>query len=224
MLRMVDVSKFYPAKGGRKHVLDRISMNFPPGESTAIIGANGAGKSTVMRLMSGAELPDTGRVERAASVSWPLGFAGGLHGVLSGRENIAFISRIYDRDYREMIDFVEDFAEIGPAINNEVKTYSSGMRARLAFGISMAIAFDYYLIDEVIAVGDASFRAKCQRVLNEQLSNATVILTTHSPIMMREYCTRACVLQDKRLVYFDKVEEAYQYYLDGIQVENPVEE
>ena len=212
MIRLSDVSKSYPSKGGRKHVLEHVSMTFPPGQNTAIIGPNGAGKSTLMRLMSGAELPDRGRVERSATVSWPLGFAGGLHGVLTGRENIAFISRIYGRDYGEMIDFVEDFAEIGPAMNNQVKTYSNGMRARLAFGISMAIAFDYYLIDEVIAVGDASFRAKCRQVLNEQLTNSTVILVSHSAAMMREFAVRGCVLEERRLIEFDDVNDAVTHY------------
>ena len=216
MIRLVDVSKSYPSRGGRKHVLEHVSVTFPPGRSTAVIGPNGAGKSTLMRLMSGAELPDRGRVERHATVSWPLGFAGGLHGVLTGRENISFISRIYGRDYREMIDFVEDFAEIGSAMNNPVKTYSNGMRARVAFGISMAIAFDYYLIDEVIAVGDASFRAKCRQVLNERLVNSTVILISHSPALMRDFCTRGCVLEDRHLVPFDDVEDAIAHYEAGI--------
>ena len=212
MIRLVDVSKSYPAKGGRKQVLDQVSITFPPGRNTAIIGPNGAGKSTLMRLMSGAELPDRGRVERAATVSWPLGFAGGLHGVLTGRENISFISRIYGRDYREMIDFVEDFADIGRAMNEQVKTYSSGMRARVAFGISMAIAFDYYLIDEVIAVGDASFKAKCRKVLNEQLTNSTVVLVSHSVALMREFAVRGCVLEDRRLIEFNDVSDAIDHY------------
>ena len=212
MIRFVNVSKSYPSKGGRKLVLDHVSMGFPPGQNTAIIGPNGAGKSTLIRLMSGAELPDRGRVERAATVSWPLGFAGGLHGSLSGYENVSFIARIYGRDYADMIDFVEDFAEIGVAMRNPVKTYSSGMKARVAFGISMAIAFDYYLIDEVIAVGDASFKAKCRKVLREQLTNSTVVLVSHAPALMREFCTRGCVLENGRLLEFDDVEDAVTHY------------
>ena len=212
MLRLVDVWKSYPSKGGRHHVLESATLDFPPGRNTALIGPNGAGKSTLMRLLSGAELPDRGRVERQATVSWPLGFSGGLHRSLSGRENVSFVSRIYDRDYREMADFVEDFAEIGKAMKNPVGTYSAGMRARVAFGISMAIEFDYYLIDEVIAVGDANFRMKCQQVLNEKLKDSTVILVSHAPALMRDFCTSGVVLEEKRLRHFDDVDVAIDYH------------
>ncbi len=212
MIRLEDVTKAYPSKFGRHTVLDNVNVDFPPGRSTAIMGPNGAGKSTLMRVLSGAEMPDTGRVVCDASVSWPLGFRGGLHGSLSGRENLAFIARIYNRDYRELLGFVEDFAEIGRFMNEPVKNYSSGMKAKLSFGVSMAIQFDYYLIDEVIAVGDPKFRRKCKIVLTERLSNSTVILISHNAALMKEYCDRGIVLESGRILEFDDIDAGIDYY------------
>ncbi|MFD2237985.1 ABC transporter ATP-binding protein [Aureimonas populi] len=212
MIRLVNVEKTYPTRTGPKTVFSGLSYDFPRGENTGILGPNGAGKSTLMRLLSGAELPDRGRVERGAQVSWPLGFAGGLHGSLTGRENVAFVSRLYGKDYGEILDFVEDFAEIGRNMANEVKTYSSGMKARVAFGLSMAINFDYYLIDEVIAVGDASFKRKCRQVLDDRLGSATVILVSHSAGLLREFCETGCVLEGGRLRRFNRIEDAFSYY------------
>ncbi|MDQ6437594.1 ABC transporter ATP-binding protein [Mesorhizobium sp. LHD-90] len=189
-----------------------ITTDFLPGKNIAIMGSNGAGKSTLMRLLSGAEMPDSGTVERSSRVSWPLGFNGGLHGSLTGRENLAFVSRIYGRNYSELLDFVEDFAEIGDAIKQPVKTYSSGMRARLAFGISMSIQFDYYLIDEVIAVGDPSFKRKSKLVLEERLKNATVLLISHSASIMKEFCQHGVVLENGRLLEFSSLNRAIKYY------------
>lgn len=212
MIRLENVTKSYPSRFGRQMVLNDISSAFLKGRNTAIIGGNGAGKSTLMRLLSGAEVPDSGRIIRDGSVSWPLGFKGGLHGSLSGRENLAFIARIYGRNYPELLDFVEDFAEIGKYIKEPVSTYSSGMRARLSFGVSMAIQFDYYLIDEVIAVGDASFRRKCKIVLTERLDKSTVILISHSAQLMKEFCNHGIVLEGGRLLEFPSLNRAIQYY------------
>lgn len=212
MIRLTSVEKSYPTRSGRKTVLSSLNYDFVRGQNTGVLGSNGAGKSTLMRLLSGAELPNKGRIERMAQVSWPLGFAGGLHGSLTGRENVAFVSRLYGKDYAEVLDFVEDFAEIGRNMSNEVKTYSSGMKARVAFGLSMAINFDYYLIDEVIAVGDATFKRKCRAVLDERLSEATVILVSHSAGLLREFCDVGCVLKDGGLIGFPTVQEAFTYY------------
>lgn len=212
MIVFNNVHKSYPVRHGRNIVLDNINAEFPRGENTAIIGRNGAGKSTLMRLFSGAERPDRGEIHRHAEVSWPLGFRGGLHGALTGKENVALVSRIYNRDFAEMIDFVEGFAEIGKAINEQVSTYSSGMKARVAFGISMAIKFDYYLIDEVIAVGDANFKKKCKDVLADRLKHATVILVSHSPGLMRGFCDHGAVLENGKLLRFESISDAISYY------------
>lgn len=215
MIAFEDVTKSYPARMGRKIVLDDISHRFEPGFNTALIGSNGAGKSTMMRILSGAELPDSGTVTRHGTVSWPLGFAGGLHPSMSGRENVAFISRIYGQDFAEMLDFVEDFADIGPNMQNQTRTYSSGMKARVSFGISMAIKFSFYLIDEVIAVGDASFKRKCKRVLNERLKDSTVILISHSNSLMRDFCDYGVVLSDGKLTNQGKLEDAIAAHEDA---------
>ena len=162
MIKLDNVFKYYRSHGHRKVVLDHVSLDFAAGRSYGILGVNGAGKSTLMRLLAGTELPNGGRVVRTSRVSWPLGFSGGLHPMLSGRENVKFVARVYGQDARKVIDFVEDFAEIGAYIDAPIRTYSSGMMARLAFGLSLSIEFDCYLIDEVTAVGDARFAARCQ--------------------------------------------------------------
>jgi capsular polysaccharide transport system ATP-binding protein len=215
MIRLNNVTKSYPTWMGRKTVIKGITAEFAPGKNTAIMGSNGAGKSTLMRLLSGAEMPDSGTVERSSRVSWPLGFNGGLHGSLTGRENLAFVARIYGRNYSDLLDFVEDFAEIGNYMKQPVKTYSSGMKARLAFGISMSIQFDYYLIDEVIAVGDPSFKRKSKLVLSERLQNSTVLLVSHSSSIMKEFCQHGIVVEGGRLLEFSSLTKAIKYYESG---------
>lgn len=212
MITLSKVSKYYPAKGGVNTVLKDVDYVFKNGINTGLIGPNGAGKSTLMRLISGAELPNSGIIDRQSSVSWPLGFAGGVHGSLSGRENTAFVARIYDRDFPALLDFVQDFAELGKLIDEEVRHYSSGMKARLAFGLSMAVQFDFYLIDEIIAVGDASFKRKCREVLDERMDSASVIFVSHSRALLNEFCDAGCVLSKNKLLHFDYLDDAFDYY------------
>ncbi|MBB3149755.1 capsular polysaccharide transport system ATP-binding protein [Phyllobacterium trifolii] len=204
------VSKSYPYNGGRKSILNNFSGTFPQGVNTGILGKNGAGKSTLIRLFSGGEPPDSGSISRQGSVSWPLGFSGGFHGSLSARENVLFISRIYRRDPREVFDFVEDFAQLGKYIDMPIQSYSSGMKARLAFGVSMAIDFDYYLIDEVIAVGDSAFKRKCRIMLGDRRKRSTVILISHSNNLLKEFCDVGGVLHNGQLEFFSTVDEAIQ--------------
>src|SRR5579875_250605 len=149
MIKLDRVFKFYRSHGVVRIVLDHVSAEFASGFSYGLMGVNGAGKSTTMRLIAGAELPNSGRVRRDVRVSWPLGFAGGFHPQMTGRENVKFVARIYGADVRRTLRFVEDFAEIGDYVDAPVKTYSSGMMARLSFGLSMAIEFDCYLVDEI---------------------------------------------------------------------------
>jgi len=194
------------------HVLRDVSLRLAPGERIGILGRNGAGKSTLIRLMSGAEFPTSGRVERHMSVSWPLAFGGAFQGSLTGLDNLRFICRIYGVNPDDKLDFVEDFSELGIYLREPVKTYSSGMRARLAFAISMVIEFDCFLIDEIIAVGDARFHAKCSSELFEKRGDRAMIIVSHQASYIREQCTRAAVLKGGALHHMDSIDDAFAFY------------
>lgn len=212
MIQLESVFKYYRSNGHLKVVLDHVSLDFMAGRSYGVLGVNGAGKSTMMRLLAGTELPNSGRVRRGVRVSWPLGFSGGLHPKLTGRENVQFVARVYGHDVRRTIDFVEDFAEIGAYIDVPIQTYSSGMLARLAFGLSMAIEFECYLIDEVTAVGDARFAVRCKEEFDKRKKHADIIMISHSMPTIQEYCDRAVVLVGGRLHVFQNVDEAIELY------------
>jgi capsular polysaccharide transport system ATP-binding protein len=212
MIRFNRVAKFYKIERFRKVILDEASINFESGHSYAILGPNGAGKSTTIRLISGAELPNRGQIVRTVRVSWPIGFSGGLHPHMTGKENLKFIARIYGEDERRLLDFVADFAEVGPYLNAPVRTYSSGMLARLAFGLSMAIDFECYLIDEVLGVGDARFQARCQTEFANRRKFADIIMASHDTGAIKAYCDRAVVLVDGKLNYFENVDQAIEAY------------
>jgi capsular polysaccharide transport system ATP-binding protein len=197
-------------------VLNGITMTVMPGERLGILGRNGSGKSTLVRLISGQEYPDTGTVRRAMSVSWPLAFSGGFQGSLTGLDNLRFIARIYNVDHESIRGFVEDFADLGTYFREPVKTYSSGMQARLAFALSLAIEFDCYLIDEIIAVGDARFHERCTHELFEKRKSRAFVITSHDPEFIRKYCTRAAVLHRGTLASFDSVDDAFGYYMEDV--------
>ncbi len=206
------VKTFRYGKGRRRVILDGATGAFPDGESVGVLGRNGAGKSTLMKILGGSMRPDSGDVLRTGSVSWPLGFSGCFAGSMTGRANLRFASRIYGKDWREVSDFVEDFAELGRAMDQPVSTYSSGMKARLAFGLSMAIDFDCYLVDELTAVGDASFRDKCKKVFEERKSRSSLIVVSHSIDTVKRNCTAAAVLDAGRLKFFKSVSDAVKLY------------
>lgn len=212
MIILQDVHKFYPTRNGQTEVLKGIDFTLAPGEKVGILGRNGAGKSTMIRIASGVERPTSGLVERTIRVSWPLAFTGAFHGALTGYDNMRFICRIYGVDYHGLAPFIESFTELGTYLREPVKVYSSGMRARLAFAISMMIEFDCYLIDEVAAVGDAKFQAKCNQELFEKRSDRALIIVSHDPNYIRQHCTRACVLSDGKLNHFADVEEGLAYH------------
>jgi capsular polysaccharide transport system ATP-binding protein len=212
MISVDDVSKSYPTRGGPRIVLDRVSLSFEKGERIGILGRNGSGKSTLIRLISGAERPTSGRVVRQMSVSWPLAFQGAFQLYLTGLDNFRFICRVYGVDPVPLVPFVEDFSELGSYLREPVHRYSAGMFARLSFAISMAVEFDCFLIDEVIAVGDSRFQAKCNAELFEKRGDRAMLLVSHNPELIRHYCTRAAVLDAGNLVNFPSVDEAYDYY------------
>jgi capsular polysaccharide transport system ATP-binding protein len=212
MIELVNVTKQYRVRNGVHTVFRDVNLEIAPGEKIGILGRNGAGKSTMIRLLSGAELPTRGRVLRHMSVSWPLAFGGAFQGSLTGVDNVRFICRVYGADASTVIPAVEDFAELGHYLREPVKTYSSGMRARLAFAISLAIDFDCFLIDEVISVGDARFHQKCQAELFERRKDRAMVIVSHEAHNIREHCDRACVLHAGTLHPFPDVDTAYQFY------------
>ncbi len=212
MIALDRVAKAYATNGGRKVVLDDATLEFAAGHNVGILGANGAGKSTLIRLLAGSELPDRGTIRRQARVSFPLGFSGTFHGALSGRENVAFIARVYGAGVRRTIRFVADFAELGDYFDMPVGTYSAGMHARLAFGTCLAIDFDVYLIDEITEIGDERFRRRCAAAFRERLCHADIILATHNSHTIRQYCDRAAILAGGRLQLFDDVGGAFEHY------------
>jgi capsular polysaccharide transport system ATP-binding protein len=211
-----DVVKRYRSRTGTHTVLNGVSLRLNSGDRLGILGMNGSGKSTLIRLISGQEYPNGGKIIREMSVSWPLAFSGGFQGSLTGLDNLRFISRVYGVDHESIRWFVEDFADLGDYFREPVKTYSSGMQARLAFALSLAIEFDCYLIDEVIAVGDARFHEKCMQELFQKRKDRTFIIASHDANFIKSVCTRAAVLDGGDLTCFDSVVEAYGYYMNDV--------
>ncbi|GGF98572.1 ATP-binding protein [Rhizobium wenxiniae] len=195
-------------KGVRKMILDDVSVTFPRGKSIGLLGRNGAGKSTLLQIIAGTLELDRGRVIRQGKISWPLGFQGSFQGNLSGEQNVRFVARIYGVDTDELVAYVAEFAELGQFYHAPVRTYSSGMKARLAFGVSMGINFDYYLVDEITAVGDTNFKRKSQQTFKEKLSDSDVIMVSHSTGTLRDYCQTGIVLENGQMTYYDDINEA----------------
>jgi capsular polysaccharide transport system ATP-binding protein len=212
MIELVELSKTYALRGRRTAVADRITATFPARATVALLGRNGAGKSSLLRMIAGTMDPDAGEVRVTGSVSWPVGFAGSFHPELTGRQNARFIGRVYGVDTDELADYVADFAELGAQFDLPVRSYSSGMRARLAFGVSMGIDFDTYLVDEITAVGDASFRSKSDRVFQDRMTRAGAIVVSHSMDVLRRLCRHGAVLERGRLVFHDDLEAAIAHY------------
>ena len=212
MINIINVKKVYDTRNGPKTVLENINLTIKKGEKFGILGRNGAGKSTLIRLISGAELPTHGHIHRGISISWPLAFGGAFQGSLSGLDNVRFICRIYNSPIDSAIAFVEEFSELGNYLNEPVKKYSSGMRARLAFAISMAVEFDCFLIDEIVAVGDSRFHEKCHIELFEKRKDRAMIIVSHSAEYIRKHCQHAAVLVAGKLHSFDQVEDAFSFY------------
>lgn len=212
MISCENLRKSYPAGHARNEVLKGINLSISKGDRVALLGRNGAGKSTLIKQIGGVELPDSGRIVRTMTTSWPIGFNGGFQGSLTGYDNARFIARIYGHKYTDIREFVEEFTELGEALRRPVKTYSSGMRARLAFALSLAIEFDCYLIDEVILVGDAKFHRKCHDELFEKRGDRAMVIASHDMQIVNEVCDRAVILRDGVAHEFSSVEQAIAVY------------
>ncbi len=213
MIRIENLSKAYHFQGNVKHIVRNANVTIPTGATVGLMGRNGAGKSTLLQLIAGTLNPDRGRVRVTGSVSWPIGLAGCIHPELTGRQNVRFIARVYGVDTDELVDFVGDFAQLGAHYQQPVRTYSSGMRARLNFGMSMGIRFDTYLIDEVTSVGDASFRARSYDLFMDRVSTSGAIFVSHSNQQVKQFCKHGIVLENGRLTYFHDVEEAIDRHM-----------
>ena len=220
MLSVERVSKVYETRGGPHKVLDDVSFTLARGRNLGILGRNGSGKSTMIRLISGAELPTSGRIRRLMRVSWPLAFAGAFAGNLTGLDNLKFICRVYGVDYKPLIPFVEDFTELGTFFREPVMHYSHGMMTRLAFALSVAIEFDCFLIDEAIIVGDVRFHERCHYELFQKRKDRAFILVSHDANTIKVHCENAVVLHEGRLHSFPNVDAAYNFYLETF-VEKP---
>ena len=215
MIQLSGVHKWYATRHGRHVVLNGVDLRVHPGEKVGILGRNGSGKSTLIRLLSGVEKPNAGSVERSMKVSWPLAFSGGFQGSLTGLDNLKFICRVYGVDYRDKIGPVEDFAELNEFFREPIKNYSSGMRSRLAFAISLVIEFDCYLIDEILSVGDARFRDRCREELLVKRKDRAMILVSHNVATVKNQCDRILHMKNGRLMEYEDKETAISAYMEG---------
>lgn len=212
MIELRGLNKSYRLRGHEKVIARDIDFTFPTNETVGLLGGNGAGKSTMLRMIAGSVSPDSGEIIPHGSVSWPVGFAGSFHGDLTGAQNVKFVARIYGADTDEMCAFAREFSELGAHFELPVGTYSSGMKSRLAFAMSMAVQFDTYLIDEITAVGDGSFKSKSEAILKDRLKNSGAIIVSHSMPQLERMCTSGVVLNKGRFFYYARIERAIEHY------------
>lgn len=215
MIHFHNVSKFYPTKKGRSYVFKDISISLPLDKNIAVLGPNGVGKSTLIKMLGGADFPSRGEIKSDHRISWPLGLQGGLQGSMSARENVRFVARIHGhRDTKQVEKMVSDFAEIGHYFDEPVRTYSNGMRSKVTFGLAMAfeLNFDVLLIDELTAVGDAAFKAKSKKLLLEKYENTKLIMVNHSIAELKNFCQAGIVIKNKTLVYHSDLQSAINDY------------
>lgn len=208
MIRFDGLCKSFDVNGRRIRVIDNLTLTLGTGKSLALLGRNGAGKSTLMSIIAGNLRPDHGRVITDGTLSWPIGQAGSIHPQLTGAQNVRFIARVYGIETEELMDFVQDFAQIGAHFHMPVRTYSAGMRSRLTFGLSLGIKFDTYLIDEVTAAGDAAFRARSVALFRERMKTSDAIMVNHNLAELKEFCDAALILENGKLEYFEDLDEA----------------
>ncbi|MGL5759067.1 ABC transporter ATP-binding protein [Plesiomonas sp.] len=216
MIHLDNLTKSYRTPAGRHYVFKDVNITLPTGKSVGLIGRNGAGKSTLLRVIGGIDRPDSGSVITEKTISWPLGLAGGFQGSLTGRENVKFVARLYAKkeELAEKVAFVEAFAELGKYFDMPIKAYSSGMRSRLGFGLSMAFNFDYYLIDEVTAVGDATFKKKCADLIQQKREQSQFLMVSHSMSELKKFCDIALLISRHGVEVYHSIDEAIQVYQD----------
>lgn len=218
MIEVRDVYKRYHGPFGGDWVLKGIDFTIPRNVSVGIVGRNGAGKSTLLRLIGGMDAPDKGQITHHCRVSWPIGLGGGFQGSMTGRQNVKFVARIHGGNDRipELIQKVQDFAEIGKAFDQPVKTYSSGMRSRLAFGLSLAFDFDVYLSDEATAVGDKAFKQKATKAFRDRVGQASIIMVSHQEGMLKDLCQAGVLLENGKATWFDDINDAIKQYHESL--------
>jgi len=212
--------RYHNHQGSNDWVLSDINLEIPDNISVGLVGRNGAGKSTLLRLIGGVDTPDRGEVIRDSRVSWPIGLSGGFKGSMTGRQNVKFVARIHggEQSIEETIFRVKEFAEIGKAFDDPVKTYSTGMRARLAFGLSLAFDFDVYLSDEATAVGDQQFRKKASQAFKDRIGQASLIIVSHGEAILKELCQAGIWITEGQAIWFDDINEALKAYHKGIHI------
>lgn len=216
MIRIENLTKSYRTPKGRHYVFKDLNIELPTGKSVALVGRNGAGKSTLLRMIGGIDRPDKGRILTDQTISWPVGLAGSFQGSLTGRENVKFVARLYAKkdELQDKVSFVEEFSELGKYFDMPIKTYSSGMRSRLGFGLSMAFDFDYYLVDEVMAVGDARFKEKCFSLINKKYEKSSFLMVSHNLNSLKNYCDAAIYVgRNNHVDFYDNVTSAIEQYL-----------
>jgi capsular polysaccharide transport system ATP-binding protein len=222
MIRFDHVTKAFWYRGQPKYVARDINAVIPTGAKIGILGRNGAGKSTLLGMMAGNVNPNHGIVRVSGEISWPIGLTGCIQGDMTGVQNVRFIGRVYGVDTEQLVDFVQDFSELGPNYHEPVKTYSSGMRGRLNFGMSMGIRFNTYLLDEVHSTGDMAFKRKADELFQDRMRDAGVVLISHSEANLRSLCTTGAVLEHGRLTFYDTIEEAIEVHNNNLRFGSPL--
>lgn len=223
MIEVIDVHKrYYTDHGMGPWVLKGVNLTIPSGCSVGLVGGNGAGKSTLLRIVGGVDYPSKGVVRRLSKVSWPMGFGGGLQGSMTGRQNTKFVARIHgmEHDIPRILEEVQEFAEIGTAFEEPIKTYSSGMKSRLQFALSLAFDFDVYISDEVTAAGDRSFQAKATKAFRDMVGKASIIMVSHSEDTLKDFCEAGIWLHQGRAYWFDQIDDALRAYHDSTSILN----
>jgi len=215
MIELKNVTKYFQTKHGKKYILDNVSIVIPSHTNIGILGRNGAGKSTLMRMLGQIEFPNSGKITSPNSFSWPLGLSGGFVGNMTGKANVRFVCRLYgksNKEIQEIIDTIKDFTELGDYFDMPIKTYSSGMKARLNFGLSMVFEFDYLLIDETLSVGDTRFKKKSKEALMKKIETCAVLLVSHDMKILKELCDAGIVVNEGKMDYYENINDAISEY------------